>query len=77
MCCCHDWLHYTAHRVEWRAGVLDAMLRIPNRDRMCARGLAQLLGPTEKVLQEYQARAVASRETFKHVIRLEAAVLGW
>ena len=44
---------------------------------MCARGLAQLLGPTEKVLQEYKARAVASGQTFERVIRLEAAVLGW
>ena len=53
------------------------MLQIPKRDCMCARGLVQLLGPMEKVLQEYKARAVASRQTFEHVIRLEAAVLGW
>ena len=59
------------------AGILDATLHIPERDLMCARGLAQLVGPTEKVLQGYKARAVASGQTFGHVIRLEAAVLGW
>ena len=44
---------------------------------MCARGLAWLVGPMEKVLQEYKTRAWASGQTFGHVIRLEAAVLGW
>ena len=53
------------------------MLQIPKRDCMCARGLAQLWGPTEKVLQDYKAHAVASGQTFERVIRLEAAVLGW
>ena len=69
--------HYNAHRVEWLAGVLDALLQISKRDCMCARGLAQLWGPMEKVLQDYKARAVASGQTFEHVNRLEAAVLGW
>ena len=53
------------------------MLQIPRRDCICARGLVRLLGPTEKVLQVYKARAVASGQTFERVIRLEAAVLGW
>ena len=53
------------------------MLKIPKRDCMCARGLARLVGPMEKVLQDYQARAEASGPTFECVIRLEAAVLGW
>ena len=44
---------------------------------MCARGLAQLVGPMEKVLQDYKARAVASGQMFRRVIGLEAAVLGW
>ena len=66
-----------AYRKEWLAGVLDAMLQIPKRDCMYARGLAQLSGPMEKVLQDYKARAVASRQTFERVIRLETAVLGW
>ena len=68
---------YHAHSMEWLAGVLDAMLQIPKRDCMSARGLAKLLGPTEKVLQEYRARAVASEQTFERVISLDAAVLGW
>ena len=76
-CWCHDWLQCTAYRVEWLAGILDAMLRIPKRDCMCARGLAHLVGPMGKVLQDYKARAVASGQTFERVIRLEAAVLGW
>ena len=62
---------------EWLAGVLDAMLQVPKRDCMCSRGLAQLVGPTEEVLQDYKACAVASGDTFEHVIRLQAAVLGW
>ena len=53
------------------------MLRIPKKDCMCARGLAQLTGPMEKALQDYKACAVAAGQTFEHVIRLEAAVLGW
>ena len=69
--------HYNAPSVVRLAGVLDAMLQIPKRDCMCARGLAKLLAPMEKVLQEYKARAVASGQTFERVIRLEAAVLGW
>ena len=77
MCRCHDLFHYNAHRVKRLAGVLDAMLQIPKRDCMCARGLAQLWGPMETVLQEYKACAVASGQTFERVIRLEAAVLGW
>ncbi len=76
-CWCHDWPQCTAHRVEWLAGVLDAMLQIPKRDCMCAKGLAKLSGPTKSALQEYKARAVASGQTFERVIRLEAAVLGW
>ena len=63
--------------MEWLAGVLESMLQIPKRNCMCARGLVRLLGPTEKVLQEYKARAVASGQTFERVVRLEAAVLGW
>ena len=61
----------------WLAGVLDAVLQIPKRDRMCSRGLASILGPMEKVLQEYKARSVASGQTYVRAIRLEAAVLGW
>ena len=44
---------------------------------MCSRGLASLLGPMEKVLQEYKARGVASGQPYVRVIRLEALVLGW
>ena len=63
--------------MEWLAGLLDAMLQMPKRDLICAKGLAQLVGPMEKVLQDYKARAVASGQTFERVVRLEAAVLGW
>ena len=44
---------------------------------MCSRGLASLLGPMEKALQEHKARGVASGQPYVHVIRLEALVLGW
>ena len=71
------WLQGDAHRVDWIAGFLDAMLQIPKRDCMHTQGLAQLSGPIEEVLQDYKARAVASGQTFERVIRLEAAVLGW
>lgn len=66
-----------AQRVEVLSGVLDAMLQIPVRDCLYARGIVQLSGPIERVLQGYKARAVASGQTFERVIRLEAAVLGW
>ena len=73
----HDWLQCNAYRVEWLAGVLDALLQVPKRDCISAKGLAQLVGPMKKVLQDYKARAVASGQPFERVIRLEAAVLGW
>ena len=57
--------------------MLCVMLWSPKMDWTCAKGLARLLGPMEKVLQEYKARAVASGQTFEQTVRLEAAVLGW
>lgn len=57
--------------------MLSVMLRKPKRDWTCATGLARLLGPMEKVLQMYKARAVASGQSFERTVRLEAAVLGW
>ena len=57
--------------------MLSVMLRRPKRDWTCATGLARLLGPMEKVLQMYKARALASGQSFQRTVRLEAAVLGW
>ena len=59
------------------AGAMHKLVENADADLSRAEVLINLVPPIRGALEDYHFRAVHSRQSFAHVIMLEAAVQGW